>query len=91
MSEQPKAPLFGSLSKFYGAIVGAIVAQLILRWAGIDVHQLGIALELNAIIIGLIDAGVMAAGGLVAGAVTYWFPPNAPSRKNPPPENDNAN
>lgn len=77
MTDPTKKPsIFGDFSKFYGAIVGAILAQLILRWAGIDVHALGIAYEFNAIIVGLLDAAVMGAGGLVAGLVTYWFPPN---------------
>lgn len=85
-AEKP-SPL-GSLSKFYGAIVGAILAQLLLRWLGIDVHALGVAYEFNALVIGLLDGAIMLVGGLVAGAVTYWFPPNEQKAK--PPDRDAA-
>lgn len=78
-----KPPILGNLSKFYGAIVGAILAQLLLRWLGIDVQALGVAYEFNAIVIHLIDVGIMVGGSLVAGAVTYLFPKNYE-----PPERD---
>lgn len=84
MTTAPSKPSFmGNLSKFYGAILGAILAQLIVRWTGIDLHALGMQYEFSAIVIGLIDGAIMVGGGFIAGAITYLFPPN-----DPPPDNE---
>lgn len=69
----------GNLSKMYGAIAGAILARVVLNWTGLDVAALGVGGEFTELVTLGVEAGVTAIGGAIAGAVTYFFPPNKAS------------
>jgi hypothetical protein len=68
----------GNYSKMIGAIVGAILMQLIFRWTGVDVRALGVAAEFQGLVALLVDGAVLFVGGLIAGGVTWAFPANRP-------------
>lgn len=66
----------GNMSKFYGAIIGAILMQIIVKYTGIDLAVLGVSHDFNIIVQQFMEFGFVVASSFVAGVVTYVFPAN---------------
>lgn len=68
----------GNYSKFIAAIIGAIVARLVLKYTGLDLAALGIEAEVNGLIVLLVETGVTAVAAAITSAFVYFFPANKP-------------
>lgn len=68
----------GNYSKFIAAIIGAIVARMVLQYTGLDLLALGIQSDVNGLICLLVEGGVTAIFAVITSAFVYFFPANKP-------------
>ena len=80
--------MLGNYSKLIAAIIGAIVARMVLKYTGLDLAALGIQEDVNGLVYLLVESGVTGIAALITSLFVYFFPANRPQAKAPEPTGD---